>query len=49
MRPAAPALQQKDGYNLVRWGHGGLVFWAVSDFDPAALTGFQTDFAAATK
>jgi anti-sigma factor RsiW len=47
--PAEPSLQQKDGYNLVRWGHGGLVFWAVSDCDPTALTGFQTDFAEATK
>ena len=46
---AAPSLQQKDGYNLIRWGQGGLVFWAVSDCDPAALTGFQKDFAAATK
>jgi anti-sigma factor RsiW len=47
--PSAPLVQQKDGYNLVRWGQGGLVFWAVSDCDPAALTGFQKDFAAATK
>ncbi len=44
-----PSLQQKDGYNLVRWGQGGLVFWAVSDCDPQALTGFQKAFAAATK
>lgn len=47
--PAAPLVQQKNGYNLVRWGQGGLVFWAVSDCDPAALTGFQKEFAAATK
>ena len=47
--PSEAVMQQKDGYNLVRWGHGGLVFWAVSDCDPAALTGFQKDFAAATK
>ena len=44
-----PMMQQKDGYNLVRWGRAGLVFWAVSDCDPAALSGFQKDFAAATK
>ena len=44
-----PQMQQKDGYNLVRWGRGGLVFWAVSDADPAAMAGFQKDFAAATK
>jgi anti-sigma factor RsiW len=47
--PEAASMQQRDGYNLVRWGQGGLVFWAVSDCDPAALTGFQKDFAAATK
>ena len=46
--PADPLMQQKDGYNLVRWGRGGMVFWAVSDCDPDALTGFQKDFAAAT-
>lgn len=46
--PSDPLMQQKDGYNLVRWGAGGLVFWAVSDCDPSALTGFQKDFAAAT-
>jgi anti-sigma factor RsiW len=47
--PSAPSLQQKNGYNLVRWGQGGLVLWAVSDCDAAALTGFQKDFAAATR
>jgi anti-sigma factor RsiW len=47
--PAEPTMQQKDGYNLVRWGRGGLVFWAVSDCDAGALTGFQKDFAAATR
>ena len=47
--PAAPALARKQGYSLVRWGHGGLVFWAVSDIDPADLTGFQAAFASATR
>jgi anti-sigma factor RsiW len=46
--PAAPALERKDGYSLVRWGHGGLVYWAVSDVDPGDLMGFQKAFAAAT-
>jgi hypothetical protein len=32
----------------VRWGRGGLVFWAVSDVDPGDLAGFQKAFAAAT-
>jgi anti-sigma factor RsiW len=47
--PSDPVMQQQKGYNLVSWGRGGLVFWAVSDCDPAALTGFQKDFAAATR
>ena len=47
--PAAPALEQTQGYNLVHWGAGGLTFWAVSDADPAALTGFQQAYAAATR
>jgi anti-sigma factor RsiW len=46
--PTAPLLERKEGYNLVRWGHGGLVYWAVSDVDPADLVGFQKAFAAAT-
>jgi anti-sigma factor RsiW len=46
--PEAPLLERKDGYSLVRWGRGGLVFWAVSDVDPADLVGFQKVFAAAT-
>jgi|HubBroStandDraft_1064217.scaffolds.fasta_scaffold223846_2 anti-sigma factor RsiW len=47
--PLDPVMQQKNGYNLVSWGRAGLAFWAVSDCDPAALAGFQKDFAAATK
>jgi anti-sigma factor RsiW len=47
--PAAPTLDHRPGYSLVRWGHGGLVFWAVSDVDAADLSGFQQAFAAATK
>jgi anti-sigma factor RsiW len=45
---AAPQLEHKEGYSLVRWGRGGLVFWAVSDVDPGDLAGFQKAFAAAT-
>jgi len=47
--PAAPALSHKQGYSLVRWGRGGLVFWAVSDVDAGDLMGFQADFSAATR
>jgi anti-sigma factor RsiW len=43
-----PVLEHKDGYSLVRWGRGGLVFWAVSDVDPPDLLGFQKAFVAAT-
>ena len=46
--PDAPALEHKEGYSLVRWGRGGLVFWAVSDVDPPDLLGFQRAFVAAT-
>jgi anti-sigma factor RsiW len=46
--PAAPLTERKQGYTLVRWGRGGLTFWAVSDVDPADLAGFQKAFAAAT-
>ena len=45
----APILEKREGYSLVRWGAGGLVFWAVSDIDPADLSQFQQDFVAATK
>ena len=47
--PASPALEQKDGYNLVHWGAGGLTFWAISDVDASGLTGFQQAYAAATR
>jgi anti-sigma factor RsiW len=46
---AGATLEHKNGYSLVRWGAGGLVFWAVSDVDSADLQGFQKAFAAATK
>ncbi|MBI3778269.1 MAG: anti-sigma factor [Gammaproteobacteria bacterium] len=29
------------GYHLVRWAHGGMVFWAVSDVEPAQLGKFR--------
>ena len=46
--PETPVLEHKEGYGLVRWGRGGLVFWAVSDVDAPDLLGFQKAFAAAT-
>jgi hypothetical protein len=41
-------LSQKDGYNLVHWSARGLTFWAVSDADAQAMTGFQKAYVAAT-
>jgi len=46
--PPAPRPERRQGYSLVRWGHGGLEFRAVSDVDPAELAAFQKAFAAAT-
>jgi len=46
--PTAPLLERRQGYSLVRWGHGGLVYWAVSDVDSADLVAFQKAYAAAT-
>jgi anti-sigma factor RsiW len=46
--PAAPTLEHREGYSLVHWSRGGLVFWAVSDVDPADLLAFQKAYAAAT-
>jgi anti-sigma factor RsiW len=47
--PPAPMTEHREGYTLIRWGAGGLTFWAVSDVDPGSLAAFQQDFAAATK
>lgn len=44
--PPAPSLRRREGYALIRWGRGGLTYWAVSDIDPADLVGFQKAFAA---
>jgi anti-sigma factor RsiW len=43
---AMPQAEHRDGYTLIRWGQGGLVFWAVSDVDPADLSAFQKLFTA---
>ena len=44
--PATPITERREGYALIRWGQGGLTFWAVSDIDPADLQTFQKTFAA---
>jgi anti-sigma factor RsiW len=47
--PAAPMVEKREGYSLVRWGAGGLDFWAVSDVESADLQGFQRAFVAHTR
>ena len=46
--PPQPELIRREGYSLIRWGHGGLVFWAVSDIDVGDLETFQKLFAGRT-
>jgi anti-sigma factor RsiW len=41
-RPAKP----RQGYNLVRWSEGGIVFWAASDLNQEELMEFVKDFGA---
>jgi len=41
---AAPVMNEKalerQGYNLIRWAHGGMTYWAVSDLNLAELQQF---------
>jgi len=37
---ATQAIESRQGYNIVRWSHGGFQFWAVSDVNAADLTQF---------
>jgi len=43
-----PQLVRRKGYALVRWGRGGLVYWAVSDVDAPDLQNFQKVYASRT-
>lgn len=40
--------RQRAGYNVVRWVHGGLEFWAVSDLEAGELDQFRAAFVQAT-
>jgi len=40
-RDAAPDAESLKGYNLVRWTHGGMRFWAVSDLERGELVRFS--------
>lgn len=52
--PATDAHERKrqvlsrQGYNLLRWTHGGMEFWAVSDLNEAELTKFADEISAST-
>ena len=47
--PARSLRNTVDRWNsLVRWGRDGLVYWAVSDVDPADLKAFHEAYEAAT-
>ncbi len=37
----APVLTVRDGYNAIRWTHGGFVLWAVSDLSAQDLQAFS--------
>lgn len=43
-----PQLVRRKGYALIRWGRGGLVYWAVSDVDAGDLQNFQKVYASRT-
>jgi anti-sigma factor (TIGR02949 family) len=42
--PTQPLATTHDGYNIDTWSGGGLVFWAISDVDPADLSAFRANF-----
>jgi anti-sigma factor RsiW len=42
-RPAA--VPPRQGYNLIHWSDGGMLFWAVSDLNKKELMDFVQDFA----
>jgi anti-sigma factor RsiW len=43
-KPEAETSDTHEGYNVVKWSGGGLVFWAVSDVAPSDLVAFRDDF-----
>jgi anti-sigma factor (TIGR02949 family) len=42
--PTQPLSTTHDGYNIDTWSGGGLVFWGISDVDPADLSAFRANF-----
>jgi anti-sigma factor RsiW len=49
MRDTAPANPTIDGYNVVSWRDGAIVYWAVSDIARADLEAFAKAFQSAAK
>jgi anti-sigma factor RsiW len=39
-RALQPQSSSKNGYNLLHWANGGMVYWAISDLNPAELKTF---------
>jgi anti-sigma factor RsiW len=46
-RARAPQSSSKNGYNLIHWTDGGMVYWAISDLNPAELQAFSEAYSAA--
>lgn len=42
-------MDERAGYHILRWRQGDLEYSAISDVEPAALTGFREAFVAATR
>jgi anti-sigma factor RsiW len=42
--PISRSTSAHDGYNVATWSGGGLIFWAVSDVNPADLSAFRDGF-----
>ncbi|MCJ0762416.1 anti-sigma factor family protein [Variovorax terrae] len=47
-RETPPDAASQQGFQQVRWAHGGMRYWAVSDLNATELAQFQRLFAAAT-
>jgi anti-sigma factor RsiW len=40
-RALRPQSSSRNGYNLLHWAEGGMVYWAISDLNPAELKSFS--------
>ena len=46
-RALAPQSASKNGYNLLHWADGGMVYWAISDLNPGELKTFSEAYSGA--